>query len=132
MTRCCSAARAVWSPVTTSGEGGRLRAAAAGEGGGAAGRAARGRAAAGEGWLPSKSMGSMARRLLDLDGGRNLVCVGNSLRRSVLMDIADEGKRQSAWDDILLKNEQIVFARVTPAHKLLIVENNQVGCCTCW
>jgi sodium/potassium-transporting ATPase subunit alpha len=41
------------------------------------------------------------------------------------MDIADDAKREAAWDDILLKNEQIVFARVTPAHKLLIVENNQ-------
>ena len=41
------------------------------------------------------------------------------------MDIDDDAKREQAWDDILLKNEQIVFARVTPAHKLLIVENNQ-------
>eukprot|EP00198_Chlamydomonas_reinhardtii_P006957 XP_001696293.1 sodium/potassium-transporting ATPase alpha subunit [Chlamydomonas reinhardtii] len=54
-----------------------------------------------------------------------MVTGDHPITANVLMDIADEGKRQSAWDDILLKNEQIVFARVTPAHKLLIVENNQ-------
>ncbi len=44
---------------------------------------------------------------------------------SDLMSIEDDAKRDAAWDDVLFNNEQIVFARVTPAHKLLIVENNQ-------
>ncbi|KAG2438556.1 hypothetical protein HXX76_005107 [Chlamydomonas incerta] len=58
-----------------------------------------------------------------LQRGKGRVVTGDDIR--VMMDIEDDGKRQAAWDDILLKNEQIVFARVTPAHKLLIVENNQ-------
>lgn len=41
------------------------------------------------------------------------------------MAVEDDAKRQAGWDDVLLNHEQIVFARVTPAHKLLIVENNQ-------
>ncbi|GLC55060.1 hypothetical protein PLESTB_000939400 [Pleodorina starrii] len=55
--------------------------------------------------------------------GKGRVVTGDDIRS--LMDIEDDTKRQKAWDDILLRNQQIVFARVTPAHKLLIVENNQ-------
>ncbi|EFJ52783.1 hypothetical protein VOLCADRAFT_78789 [Volvox carteri f. nagariensis] len=55
--------------------------------------------------------------------GKGKVVTGDDIRN--LMAIDDDAKREAAWDDILLKNEQIVFARVTPAHKLLIVENNQ-------
>ncbi|GLC38270.1 hypothetical protein PLESTM_000706100 [Pleodorina starrii] len=55
--------------------------------------------------------------------GKGRVVTGDDIR--TLMDIEDDTKREAAWDDILLRNQQIVFARVTPAHKLLIVENNQ-------
>lgn len=50
------------------------------------------------------------------------VCTGDDIR--AIMDIEDEEQRTAAWDKVLA-HEQIVFARVTPAHKLLIVENNQ-------
>ncbi|GLI63034.1 hypothetical protein VaNZ11_005895 [Volvox africanus] len=58
-----------------------------------------------------------------LQRGKGKVVTGDDIR--TLMEIQDDAKREAAWDEILIKNEQIVFARVTPAHKLLIVENNQ-------
>eukprot|EP00199_Chlamydomonas_sp_CCMP681_P000009 CAMPEP_0119101430 /NCGR_PEP_ID=MMETSP1180-20130426/476_1 /TAXON_ID=3052 ORGANISM="Chlamydomonas cf sp, Strain CCMP681" /NCGR_SAMPLE_ID=MMETSP1180 /ASSEMBLY_ACC=CAM_ASM_000741 /LENGTH=1208 /DNA_ID=CAMNT_0007085549 /DNA_START=49 /DNA_END=3675 /DNA_ORIENTATION=+ len=54
--------------------------------------------------------------------GRGIVISGDNLRD--VMEIEDEVARTAEWDRIL-SHEQIVFARVTPAHKLLIVENNQ-------
>lgn len=39
-------------------------------------------------------------------------------------DIEDPVARQAKWD-WALDHDQIVFARVSPAHKLLIVENCQ-------
>ncbi|KAG2500240.1 hypothetical protein HYH03_001818 [Edaphochlamys debaryana] len=64
--------------------------------------------------------------ILDLEvlkSGKGRVVTGDDIRD--LMNIEDDHEREAAWDDILLTNQQIVFARVTPAHKLLIVENNQ-------
>ncbi|KXZ52251.1 hypothetical protein GPECTOR_10g882 [Gonium pectorale] len=58
-----------------------------------------------------------------LESGKGKVVTGDDIRQ--LMDIEDDVARTAAWDNILLRHEQIVFARVTPAHKLLIVENNQ-------
>jgi len=56
------------------------------------------------------------------DAGKALVVKGDDLRD--WMDIEDPAERQAKWD-WALDHEQIVFARVSPAHKLLIVENCQ-------
>lgn len=54
--------------------------------------------------------------------GKAIVVKGDDIR--VWMDIEDPVERQAKWD-WALDHEQIVFARVSPAHKLLIVENCQ-------
>jgi len=56
------------------------------------------------------------------DSGRATVVKGDDIR--TWMAISDEEERQSKWDNAL-SHEQIVWARVSPAHKLLIVENAQ-------
>jgi sodium/potassium-transporting ATPase subunit alpha len=56
------------------------------------------------------------------DAGKALVVKGDDIRQ--WMDIEDPMERQAKWD-WALDHEQIVFARVSPAHKLLIVENCQ-------
>ena len=56
------------------------------------------------------------------DAGKALVVKGDDIRK--WMDIEDHAERQAKWD-WALDHEQIVFARVSPAHKLLIVENCQ-------
>lgn len=56
------------------------------------------------------------------DAGKALVVKGDDIRD--WMDIEDPMERQAKWD-WALDHEQIVFARVSPAHKLLIVENCQ-------
>jgi sodium/potassium-transporting ATPase subunit alpha len=56
------------------------------------------------------------------DAGKAIVVKGDDIRE--WMDIEDPIERQSKWD-WALDHEQIVFARVSPAHKLLIVENCQ-------
>eukprot|EP00798_Chlamydomonas_sp_ICE-L_P012784 gene12784-16042_t len=54
--------------------------------------------------------------------GDATVCTGDDIR--VIMDLPTEKEQNEAFDKVL-SHKQIVFARVTPAHKLLIVENNQ-------
>lgn len=56
------------------------------------------------------------------DAGRATVVKGDDIRE--WMDITNPVDRQAKWD-AALKHEQIVWARVSPAHKLLIVENSQ-------
>lgn len=56
------------------------------------------------------------------DAGKAIVLKGDDIRE--WMDIQDPMERQAKWD-WALDHEQIVFARVSPAHKLLIVENCQ-------
>ena len=56
------------------------------------------------------------------EAGKALVVKGDDIRK--WMDIEDHSERQAKWD-WALDHEQIVFARVSPAHKLLIVENCQ-------
>lgn len=56
------------------------------------------------------------------DAGRATVVRGDDIRS--WMEIADLEERQAKWD-AALSHEQIVWARVSPAHKLLIVENAQ-------
>ena len=56
------------------------------------------------------------------EAGKALVVKGDDIRE--WMDIQDSMERQAKWD-WALDHEQIVFARVSPAHKLLIVENCQ-------
>ncbi|GMH32806.1 hypothetical protein BSKO_00640 [Bryopsis sp. KO-2023] len=56
------------------------------------------------------------------DAGMATVVKGDDIRQ--WMDIADPVQRQAKWDEAL-DHEQIVWARVSPAHKLLIVENAQ-------
>jgi len=56
------------------------------------------------------------------DAGRATVVKGDDIRDWEA--IQDPVKRQSMWDNAL-DHQQIVFARVSPAHKLQIVENNQ-------
>lgn len=56
------------------------------------------------------------------DAGKAIVVKGDDIRE--WMDIEDPVERQAKWD-WALDHEQIVFARVSPAHKLLIVENCQ-------
>ncbi|KAI8105250.1 hypothetical protein M9435_000418 [Picochlorum sp. BPE23] len=56
------------------------------------------------------------------DAGKALVVKGDDIRE--WMEISDPVERQNKWD-WALDHEQIVFARVSPAHKLLIVENCQ-------
>mmetsp|Transcript_18105 Transcript_18105/g.45586 ORF Transcript_18105/g.45586 Transcript_18105/m.45586 type:complete len:1179 (-) Transcript_18105:1049-4585(-) len=54
--------------------------------------------------------------------GRGTVCTGDDIRN--IMELPTEEEQIAAWDKVLA-HEQIVFARVTPAHKLMIVENCQ-------
>ena len=56
------------------------------------------------------------------DAGRATVVKGDDIRD--WLEIEDPVARQAKWDEAL-SHDQIVFARVSPAHKLLIVENNQ-------
>lgn len=56
------------------------------------------------------------------DKGRAIVVKGDDIRE--WQDIEDPVARQAKWD-WALDHDQIVFARVSPAHKLLIVENCQ-------
>lgn len=56
------------------------------------------------------------------DAGKAIVVKGDDIRS--WMDVEDPVARQEKWD-WALDHEQIVFARVSPAHKLLIVENCQ-------
>jgi sodium/potassium-transporting ATPase subunit alpha len=56
------------------------------------------------------------------DAGKAVVIKGDDIRS--WMEIEDPVERQAKWD-WALDHEQIVFARVSPAHKLLIVENCQ-------
>ena len=56
------------------------------------------------------------------ESGKAVVIKGDDIRG--WMDIEDAAERQAKWD-WALDHEQIVFARVSPAHKLLIVENCQ-------
>jgi len=56
------------------------------------------------------------------DAGHATVVKGDDIRS--WMEIQGEDERQAKWDNAL-SHEQIVWARVSPAHKLLIVENAQ-------
>jgi sodium/potassium-transporting ATPase subunit alpha len=56
------------------------------------------------------------------DAGRATVVKGDDIRDWEAIE--DPVKRQAMWD-AALSHQQIVFARVSPAHKLQIVENNQ-------
>lgn len=56
------------------------------------------------------------------DAGRARVIKGDDIRQ--WMEVEDEVARQQLWDDAL-DTEQLVWARVSPAHKLMIVENCQ-------
>jgi sodium/potassium-transporting ATPase subunit alpha len=56
------------------------------------------------------------------DAGKAIVVKGDDIRR--WMEVEDPAARTALWD-AALDHEQIVFARVSPAHKLLIVENCQ-------
>ena len=55
------------------------------------------------------------------DAGRAAVVKGDDIRE--IMDLPDNQQKQR-FDDIF-SHEQLVFARVSPAHKLIIVENAQ-------
>ncbi|GAB4819471.1 hypothetical protein N2152v2_006517 [Parachlorella kessleri] len=57
-----------------------------------------------------------------LEKGKAAVIKGDDIRE--WQDIEDPVARQAKWD-WALSHEQVVFARVSPAHKLLIVENCQ-------
>ncbi|CAD7697224.1 unnamed protein product [Ostreobium quekettii] len=56
------------------------------------------------------------------DAGQATVVKGDTIRE--WMEIKDPAARQAKWDEAL-SHKQIVWARVSPAHKLLIVENSQ-------
>lgn len=56
------------------------------------------------------------------DAGMATVVKGDDIRE--WMELSDPVARQAKWDEAL-DHEQIVWARVSPAHKLLIVENAQ-------
>jgi len=58
----------------------------------------------------------------NLDSGHATVVKGDDIRS--WMELADPVARQAKWDEAL-DHDQIVWARVSPAHKLLIVENCQ-------
>jgi len=58
----------------------------------------------------------------NLDSGRATVVKGDDIRS--WMEIADPVEQRAKWD-WALDHDQIVWARVSPAHKLLIVENCQ-------
>lgn len=53
--------------------------------------------------------------------GRATVIKGDDIRD---WEALDDVARLKKWDQVL-EHEQIVFARVSPAHKLMIVENCQ-------
>lgn len=57
------------------------------------------------------------------DEGKATVVKGDDIR--AWMDIVDPVEQKAQWDKAL-SHEQIVWARVSPAHKLLIVENAQL------
>mmetsp|Transcript_503 Transcript_503/g.1740 ORF Transcript_503/g.1740 Transcript_503/m.1740 type:complete len:1169 (+) Transcript_503:286-3792(+) len=57
-----------------------------------------------------------------LDAGKAKVVVGDDIRD--LMNIEDEAERDRQWLEIL-SYEQLVFARVSPKHKLYIVDHNR-------
>ncbi|GMH44219.1 hypothetical protein BSKO_12153 [Bryopsis sp. KO-2023] len=56
------------------------------------------------------------------DSGHATVVKGDDIRS--WMELSDTSAQQAKWDEAL-SHEQIVWARVSPAHKLLIVENAQ-------
>lgn len=56
------------------------------------------------------------------DSGRALVVTGDDIRQ--WMELKSPLEQEAKWD-WALDHEQLVFARVSPAHKLLIVENCQ-------
>merc|ERR1719253_302041 len=58
----------------------------------------------------------------NIDSGDAIVVKGDTIREWT--EIADPVEQQKKWDEAL-SHQQIVFARVSPAHKLLIVENCQ-------
>lgn len=58
-----------------------------------------------------------------MDAGRAMVVTGDDLRD--IIECEDPAKQKDMWDRVLLDHDQLVFARVTPAHKLQIVEANQ-------
>lgn len=57
-----------------------------------------------------------------LAAGKATVVKGDTIREWT--EISDKAAQQAKWDEAL-DHEQIVWARVSPAHKLLIVENCQ-------
>nr|CAI99406.1 P-type ATPase [Flabellia petiolata] len=57
------------------------------------------------------------------DAGKAAVVKGDDIRG--WMDMPDAAAQKAEWDKAL-SHEQIVWARVSPAHKLLIVENAQL------
>lgn len=59
-----------------------------------------------------------------LDSGRATVISGDEIRS--WLEMPDKLQAQRKWDEAL-DHDQLVWARVSPAHKLLIVENCQVG-----
>eukprot|EP00854_Cymbomonas_tetramitiformis_P009461 gene9461-11212_t len=67
----------------------------------------------------AKQIGILDQELLDAKKAD--VITGDDIREWQLLD---DVAKQAAWDRAL-SCEQLVFARVSPAHKLLIVENNQ-------
>ena len=58
-----------------------------------------------------------------LDAGKACVVKGDDIRD--ILAIEDEAAQSVRWDDIL-GHDQIVFARVSPAHKLIICEQAQL------
>ena len=58
----------------------------------------------------------------NIDAGDAIVVKGDTIREWT--EIADPIEQQKKWDEAL-DHKQIVWARVSPAHKLLIVENCQ-------
>ena len=58
-----------------------------------------------------------------LDAGKACVVKGDDIRD--ILAVEDAAAQEARWDDIL-GHEQIVFARVSPAHKLIICEQAQM------
>jgi len=68
----------------------------------------------------AKSVGILDQHVMD--AGKGTVVKGDDIREWEAIE--DPVARQAKWD-AALSHQQIVFARVSPAHKLQIVENNQ-------
>lgn len=57
-----------------------------------------------------------------VDSGSGAVVTGDNLRD--VLEVTDPVRQKQLWDDIFA-HDQLVFARVSPAHKLIICEEAQ-------